>query len=511
MNVKSKYVLFSLIVILIFSVTALALADGHTEVTLNPDHVGVTNSQFGSVSDCPTPPAGQEDWYGWHFVLLGNYNFTSLSVTFANAGTFSADPFPGGVFIAHPDNSHAYIWTPTDDTLLAGSGTRDGDEGPPNVTSFNLSHVCPRDEGFEHLDVSKTANTSFTREHFWDIDKSVSTQYGHTVNGYSKVWLYIDGSGNETATWTVDVSYEGYVDSNWNVSGAVYIDNTGTLDAVITSVDDVLAGQPISVDCGVAFPYTLPVGESLTCTYSEDGYVEGSNEVTVTTERDTYSASAAIVWGAPTTEINKTVNISDWSDLFGNVHLGTATAPNGATFTYHKPFAWADYGADGCGSYTYGNTATIVETGQSDSATLKVNVQCYVFESAWAKGDPNEPFCNHFANWGWTNLIGPGNYEWPLWAGAGQCDTNRGTWVGTVSVSYDGTNVVVTYNVGAPFLLTETHVYAGTTMFPVVQRGRNTAYTVAPGQYTNNSPFSGEDVYVIAHGVVGIPDPNFGP
>jgi hypothetical protein len=40
---------------------------------------------------------------------------------------------------------------------------------------------------------------------------------------------------------------------------------------VITAVDDVLAGDPIDVDCGVTFPYMLPVGETLICTYSEDG------------------------------------------------------------------------------------------------------------------------------------------------------------------------------------------------------------------------------------------------
>lgn len=499
MNVKSKYVLLSLIVILIFSVAAVALADGATP-TYTENWDGRNTLDCGKLGESPERTI--DGWIHWVFSTKGASTDAELILGGTGAGTYG----PGEPLVAEA----WHFFTPYFDLdgLTATINLYGGGPGPGG--GLVISDYCPP-QGFEHLDVSKTANTSFTREHFWDIEKSVSTENGHTVNGYSKVWLYIDGSGDETATWTVDVSYEGYVDSNWNVSGAVYIDNTGTLDAVITDVDDVLAGGAIGVDCGVAFPYTLPVGESLTCTYSEDGYVEGSNEVTVTTERDTYSASAAIVWGAPTTEINKTVNISDLSDLFGNVNLGSATAPNGAQFEYDKAFAWADYGAGGCGSYTYGNTATINETGQNASATLKVNVQCYVFESAWAKGDPNEPFCNHFANWGWTNLIGPGNYEWPLWAGAGRCDTNRGTLVGTVSVNYDGTNVVVTYNVGAPFLLTETHVYAGTTMFPVVQRGRNTASTVAPGQYTNNSPFNGVNVYVIAHGVVGIPDPNFGP
>jgi hypothetical protein len=49
--------------------------------------------------------------------------------------------------------------------------------------------------------------------------------------------------------------------------------------------------------------------------------------VTVTTERDTYSATEPIVWGAPTTVINETVTIKDISDLFGEVDAGHGDRP----------------------------------------------------------------------------------------------------------------------------------------------------------------------------------------
>jgi hypothetical protein len=68
--------------------------------------------------------------------------------------------------------------------------------------------------------------------------------------------------------------------------------------------------------------------------------------------------------------------------------------------------------------------------------------------------------------------------------------------------------VTADYNVGTPYILEETHVYAGYEMFPMDKKGNP---TVAPGAYSNASPFDGRDVYVIAHAVVGIPDPNFGP
>lgn len=501
---KTKWFVPLIILALLLMSGGAAVANTET-IYINPDHIGATNPGF-QVGDCPTPPEGQEGWWGWHFIMPGNNNFTSLTVTFELAGTFSADPFPGTVFVAHPDNSHAYIWTPTPDTLVNAYGTSDG-----GATFFNLSHVCPGVYDYEELTVTKTAVTSYTREHLWDIDKSVETEFGYELDGFPKIWLFIDGSGDETATWTVDVTYEGYEDSDFNVSGYIYIENTGTLAAVITDIDDVLGGTPIDVDCGEDFelPYTLPVGETLTCTYDEDGYFEGDNEVTVTTERDTYYADAEIIWGAPTTEVNKTVTIKDISDLFGEVELGTVTAPNGAQFTYEKDFAWADYGQDLCGSFTYNNTATIVETGQYAVATLKVNVQCYIYDTAYAKGDDAICFIPTFANWGWTNPILPSEYEWDLWAGAAQCDTSKGTLVGSVTVVYDGDGyVTVTYNVDPPYILEETHVYADYDMFPKDRRGR---LTIAPGQYYNASPFDGSQVYVIAHAVVGIPDPEFGP
>lgn len=96
-----------------------------------------------------------------------------------------------------------------------------------------------------------------------------------------------------------------------------------------------------------------------------------------------------------------------------------------------------------------------------------------------------------------------------LWAGAAQCDTSRGILVGTVNVGYGSDGyVTVTYDMDNSYLLEETHVYAGYVPFPTDKKDNP---TVAPGMYSNASPFSGGDVYVIAHAKVGIPDPNFGP
>lgn len=382
-------------------------------------------------------------------------------------------------------------------TAYAGINVTDTGEGAWILT---ISHGCPGKPDYEKLTVSKTVTTSYTRTHNWSIAKSVDP---------SDIYLYMPGQGankpsQATATWTVDVTYEGYTDSDWNVSGTITIKNTGTLDAVITGVEDVLAGTSISVNCGVGFPYTLPKGSTLTCTYSEDGYVTGSNVVTVTTERATYSDEKPIVWGAPTKEINKTVTIKD-----NGTELGTATAPNDAQFSYTKTFEWGDYGEANCGDHTYANTASVIsdngEVLASATATLTVHVQCYVYETAYGQGSGSICFIPTFSNWGWTTPIAPGSTTvLDLWAGAGQCDTGKGTPVGSVEVTYYNGYVTAYYSVSSPHIIKETHFYAGTTPFPKFGK----SYTVAPGQYTNKGPFSGT-VYVIAHAKVGIPDPNF--
>ncbi len=391
------------------------------------------------------------------------------------------------------------------------------------TSQFVISDYCHG--GFELeevLEVTKTAVTSYTRTHYWSIDKSVETENEYTHDELPKIWLYIDGRGDETATWTVEVTYGGYEDSDYSVSGTITIHNPGPFDAEITGiVDELDDGTPIILDCGVDFPYNLPVGETLFCTYSLDldGPVEAWNDVTVTTEEGTYPGEAQLIWGDPTSEVNATVNIEDLSDLFGTVLLGTLNAADYNAgdvipLTYTKDFAWEDYGPDLCDDYIYNNNATIVETGQSADATLLVNVQCYIYETAYAKaGSGDTCFIDAgFSQWGWTNLIGPGfsGAWWDLWAGAGQCDTGKGTLVGSVDVNFDGGCVVVNYNVDSPYIIDETHVYAGCTMFPQMQVGESWVDTVAPGQYYNDCPYSCEEVYVIAHAVVGIPDPDFG-
>ena len=87
-------------------------------------------------------------------------------------------------------------------------------------------------------------------------------------------------------------------------------------------------------------------------------------------------------------------------------------------------------------------------------------------------------------NWGWTNRVSTaGTYNWPIYAGAGQCDIDKGTLVGTLTVVYTGTSATISYNVEAPYTISERHLWIGTDKLPKNKKGQ---YITAPGQFNYN-------------------------
>jgi len=323
----------------------------------------------------------QGGWIHWIFNTKGASTDAELVLGGSGVGTYEPGP-PLTANVWHFYTPYFEL-----DQLTATINLFGGDPGAGG--GLVISDYCSEFVLEGVLTVEKTAVTSFTREHFWEIDKKVETENEEFVNGTPKIWLYTDGSGNETATWTVDVTYEGYEDSDWNVSGTITIANTGALPTTIDSVVDELAGEAIDVDCDVDFPYVLAVGGELVCTYSEDGFVEGSNEVTVTTSLGTvYEADADIIWGDPTTELNDAVRVVDRyfngeSEEVRRWDINAADYDEGdvESFSYDIAYAYADF--DECGAYTFSNRARVRVAGGdilTDWATadLKVNVQCLV-------------------------------------------------------------------------------------------------------------------------------------
>jgi hypothetical protein len=120
--------------------------------------------------------------------------------------------------------------------------------------------------------------------------------------------------------------------------------------------------------------------------------------------------------------------------------------------------------------------------------------------------------------WGWAiNLTAPtvpgSPATYDIYAGAGLNDINKGIKVGTLEVTWSGTQASVKYTMTAGYKLQEIHIYAGDTS-PI---------TTAPGQYGYIDSFdptgvdsigpiqftlsdsNGDGIWLIAHAVVAVP------
>ena len=212
-------------------------------------------------------------------------------------------------------------------------------------------------KAYPFVTVEKTAATTFTRTYAWTIEKSADPA----------TWALFDGDTG-TSDWTVDVTKDNGTDSARAVSGTITITNPSDTDAVIESVTDAMTGGlNATVTCtGATFPVTLEPDDQLVCSYSRslpDG-TSRTNTATVTLDSGAvFTDDAAVTFGAPTTVVNDTVDVTDtngssWDDISDD-----------DSFTYPETFACGD------DEGTDTNTATITQTNQSDSAT--VTVTCY--------------------------------------------------------------------------------------------------------------------------------------
>jgi hypothetical protein len=221
------------------------------------------------------------------------------------------------------------------------------------------------DGGFEEwkvkqypfVEVSKTAIPTFTRTYAWDIDKSVDDTEIDIAEG-----------GTATFNYTVEVSHDAGTDSGFGVSGTITIDNTSSDDAVITSVTDEISGVgAVTAVCGVTFPYTLPEGDTLVCTYSsalpDDSDRTNTAEV-ILDYGGFFTGTAAITFGAATSVVDECVNVTDsYAGTLGTACVGDA---NPKTFTYSRTVSGVagtctDY--DNTATFTTNDTAT---TGTDD-------------------------------------------------------------------------------------------------------------------------------------------------
>jgi hypothetical protein len=228
------------------------------------------------------------------------------------------------------------------------------------------------DPGVYAVKVKKSALTSFTRTYSWDIDKSVDIDYWELYEGESGISEY-------TVALTRSV-----VDSDFVVTGRIFITNPHPTDAaVIESVSDLISPDiEVEVRCSETLPYLLPAGWTLVCTYSADlpDASDRTNTATVTTSGVVEGGAVTIPFSFATPTITEvgfpTVTVDDsWAGYLGSFS-------DSGSISYSRTFTCFDDQGEKL------NTATIIETGQSSSATVTVvckEVICQE-ETAWADG-----------------------------------------------------------------------------------------------------------------------------
>jgi len=156
----------------------------------------------------------------------------------------------------------------------------------------------------------------------------------------------------------VGVAGAGYLDSAWAVAGKITVTNPNDRENVAVSLADSLPGCTLD-STSATVPAGKPADVGYTCPLPSGS--AGTNTSTASWGTSLFPAphgsatgTAAYSFGAPATEVGKTVTVTDAFNGAPATPLGTGPG----TFTYSRPVTVP---ATGCA--TFPNTAAIVETG----------------------------------------------------------------------------------------------------------------------------------------------------
>jgi hypothetical protein len=340
-----------------------------TDVTLT----GVVDDVEGvpAAVNCPslTVPAGGTLICTYYAALPDGTNRTN-TVTVTTDGSVTGGSATASVIFGDPTS----VINGSIDVQDSNGGAWSFDDS--GSVSYDRTFTCPADQGTQENVativqtgqvaeagvnvqctapvIRKDAVTAFTRAYQWDILKTVAPG---TLN------LFRGDSG--TATYTVSLTRSAAFDSDWAVSGNIWVTNPGSGTAELSSVIDVISPDiAAEVNCGVSFPYLMAPGEMLTCTYTAllpDG-ANRTNTATATLDGSEYSVTVDVLFGAPTTEMNGMVDVTDSNGM-------AWTFGDSGSVSYDRTFTCdADEGV-------HTNEAIIVQTGQASEAS--VNVNCF--------------------------------------------------------------------------------------------------------------------------------------
>jgi hypothetical protein len=230
------------------------------------------------------------------------------------------------------------------------------------------------------LDVSKTAETSYSRTYEWGVEKMSDTTNLILPRGFP--W---------DVAYSVSVDTTGFTDGDVTIEGVITIANPAPMSTNLTGVNDVVSPDiAMTVDCGVEFPTTLEAGASLECSYEGTlpDVEERTNTATATiqniaadadlnvTETGTtdFTGTTTVGFGDPATELDMCVAVAD--DHSGD--LGTVCIADGLPQTFDYTMALGAY--DACGTFEETNTVTFTtadsETTGEGTWSIEVLVPC---------------------------------------------------------------------------------------------------------------------------------------
>ena len=158
-------------------------------------------------------------------------------------------------------------------------------------------------------------------------------------------------------------------------------------------------------------------------------------------------------------------------------------------------------------------------TGEELTATNLQATSNQGCETGFAICEKNISTCfieDGFNRWGWTiGPVSPGKHVFPIYTGAGQCDTSKGSFSAKVRLNYEDGVATVLFIANDGNAFEETHLYIGNDPYPMQVKGKKVTPTVAPGQYpyqhgnldnATRDTYSVDglsgDIYIIAHAVV---------
>ena len=303
---------------------------------------------------------------------------------------WSANIGMDAVFVKGGPAGNLYVYNPEaiSDTALHPpvnpNGSTDADR------YYGISHIsfC-YDIEYYTLQVAKTANGSFTRTYTWDLTKDWSGTY----------YKFIGDPLTSHAYHVVATKHT--VDSAFAVNGDITITNPAPYPVSFTLSDLLSDGTPITPVCPT---YTIPGSSSVTCPYNValGSQLSGSNTATVASLHPfVYGNSTTVPITWTMTEVGySTVHVTDNGALL-------ETISDSDYWDYSKDFTCPtdqSLYVGGIYSYSYPNTASITETGQSDSET--VTVHCYA-PIVWKDAHPS-----YHRDYTWTiNKTADGSYD----------------------------------------------------------------------------------------------------